>query len=208
MVRRDSVHLEELLLRALPHRWILGFVPYFPIFYAPLEAMRPSFVVVPDDMLADPRPFREVLRRIDVVRLDFPVVLNRHTKPIEDFAPGLDKRLQVRVRKGKVVACRIVLVGVEVREHVRDVYIVRATPRSTGVMRPHKRDSSPAEFVLLPIQPHRSVVNAVKRLYSAALRREVNGNLSAKRNGSRHDNQTRKLHFFICAVLYQKSPIE
>ena len=103
VVRRDAVEFEELFARPLPHGRVLRFVPDFPVSDVPAEAVRPALVVVADDMLADARPLREVLGRVDAVGLDLLEVLNGDSQTVEDLRAGFDDRLQVGVGEGEVV---------------------------------------------------------------------------------------------------------
>ena len=178
VVGRNAVKLEKLFARPRPHRRIFGLVPDFPVFYPPLETVRPALVVMAHDVFADARPFREVLGRMDIVGLHPPVVFDGDAETVVDLRARRHYGFQIRVGERKVIVLRIGLIRVEIRKHVRHVDEMRPSPRPVGVVRAHVRDSRLFVFpdlgrVGIP-QPHRRVVDAVHVLHRSGDLVEVN----------------------------------
>ena len=187
VLRRDLEELEELLLRAAPHpgqtrlppvHVDVRLVPDLPVLDVPLETVRPAPVVVTDDVLADPRPLGEVLGRPHVVALRG--VLDALAEAEERLGAGRAHVAQVGVGHGEVVALRVVLVRVEVREHRRDVgHVVAAVHDVLGrVVRARERDARGAVLgeVAVPrvgAAAHGAVVHGVHRLHRTAVGGEV-----------------------------------
>ena len=70
MLCSDGKKLIEFLGGAEPAFVVeVGLVPYLPIFYAPVTAVRPALVHVHDDVLTDDRPLVRVGGRQDAVML-------------------------------------------------------------------------------------------------------------------------------------------
>ena len=97
----------------------VGLVPDLPVDDPAVESVRPALVLVPDDVLADPRPLVKVLRGDCSVMFD--LVFDRGTEAVEDFGPGFLNRVEIGVGQGEVVGRRIILVGVKVRKDLVDV---------------------------------------------------------------------------------------
>ena len=126
--RRHVVEFAELPPRPAPHLVavvdeVVRLVPDFPVGDFVVEAVRPALGVVADDMLADARPLREVLRREDAVGgADASrVVLNGDAESEVWLHAIRDKRVEVKVREREVIAGGVVLVCLEVAKKVRDV---------------------------------------------------------------------------------------
>ena len=132
------------------------------------------------DVFAYTRPLGVVLRRIDVVCLDPPVVLDRDAEAVEEFASCRDDRFQVRVGVGEVVVRGVGFVRVEIRKHVWNIDIVRTAERVRGVVGAHERYSGGFEFILALLSVHSDgrVVHPVERLYRPAFGIEVDFNAS------------------------------
>ena len=177
MLGRRFVKFEELLLRALvPHAPVrLGFVPDFPVFDIPPETVGPSLVVVGDDVFADARPFRRILRRNYVVWLHFARPLDRRAQPVVRLHADLDHGLEIRIGEREVVVLRIVLVRVEIRKHVRNVDVMVKTVASGDIVQPAVRNAGLSELRLRLVvdfihrlMSDRRTVDAVQRLHLAA----------------------------------------
>lgn len=97
------VEIEKLLARALPHHFIFGLVPDFPILDIVFNAVCPTLCVVFDYALADFRPFEVVFGREYAVCLDVVVVFDCDAQAVEDFCIGFFKPFEVGVGKGEVV---------------------------------------------------------------------------------------------------------
>ena len=182
-----GVEFEVLFRRASPHRIVVRFIPYLPVFDIPLESVCPPFIVVTHDVLTDTRPFRWILRRIDIVGLDLVVILNRLAETEEDLHARVDDALEIAVRKREVVALRIILVSSEIREHIMDVHELSA-PCAEGVMRAHERDVRVMHLPLHVIEPNRRVVDAVELLHRTRHLAEVDDHRREHRDNQRIHN--------------------
>ena len=140
-----------------------------------------------DNVLADSRPLGVILRREGAEALDLEEVLDRHPKPVIWFYAICDKILHQDVRESEVVGFRIVLVGVEVTEYVRDVHehilpvpaanIVEARIRNACLQKIVVHSARRAQLRRLP--------NAMLRFHRAHNVFKVDRNFGGKRNPSR-----------------------
>ena len=188
---------------------VLRFVPDFPIGDLHLEPVRPALGVVADHVLADARPLREILGRVDVHRrvATRHEVLDRHAEAEERLGAVRVERLQERVRVGETVALRVVLVGVEVREEIRYINIETATEPAADVVQPRIRDSRLLEVVhhrpVAQRTDHRRLPYAVNALHRPDGLAEVNLHLRcvcAEGHG-RHSQETESDCFFHACSL-------
>ena len=62
IVYRGPVQFKELLAAAEPAVRVVGLIPYFPMSDVEMKAAGPAFIVMPDDMFADPGPFKRIGR--------------------------------------------------------------------------------------------------------------------------------------------------
>lgn len=90
VLRGDVVELVILLRRAGPHLVFVSrrlvsvrLVPDLPVLYAVFEAVCPAFIVVPYDVLTDPRPLVVVGRRVDPVRAYLLIIFDRDAETVD-----------------------------------------------------------------------------------------------------------------------------
>ena len=123
-------------------------------------AVGPSFVVMPDDVLADFRPFEVILRGIDVI-----LVLGGFdclAEPVQDFLPGVPRPFEDFVRIEEIIRGGIVHIGGKIPEDRTDIINVTSVAAGIqhGVMGAHIRNMRSLE----PIQVvyGRGVVSSVQ----------------------------------------------
>jgi len=68
-----------------------------------VKSIGPAVIVVPDDALANARPFLKIFRRSRPIRFDIVEILYRNSQSVENFTTGVDKVPQKNVRKSKIV---------------------------------------------------------------------------------------------------------
>ena len=138
MLCRRDIKIVELLLGAGPGAWIglpaviriveVRFVPDFPICDAHLVAIRPAFVIMTNDVLADLRPLLIVLRRINAI---FPgLVLDTLAESVKRLRPGLLHVQKHHVGIGEIIGLRRIYIRPEIREYLRNIDAVAAVLRS------------------------------------------------------------------------------
>src|SRR5271166_2088760 len=104
---RDLVKSIIFLRRPCPKIRDIGFVPYLPVFYVVVGAVRPTTVVVLDNVHTDLGPFLKVFGRIDMPWGQLGI-LRRGTEAVNDPDTERFDRLHVPVGLKKVVAVRLV----------------------------------------------------------------------------------------------------
>ena len=126
MARRHAQKFAELFGGSRPlsvHRAVgitaVGLVPDLKVFDIIMMTVRPALVIVADDVLADPCPFRKILRRL-VVKTEISL-LHAGAETVDDIRSAFLDLLDIIVGKRKIVACGIVLVRIEIAENARDI---------------------------------------------------------------------------------------
>ena len=103
-------------------------VPNLPILDIPVEAIRPSLIVMANDMFTNHCPLVEILWGIHAVFLD--PMLNGLAKPVEGLRPRSTDILQIFVRQGEIITFGILGIRLEIREDASDVHGV---PSAVGM---------------------------------------------------------------------------
>ena len=184
VARRHGVQFAELRKRAAPLLVldgvlpVVGLVPDFPVGDLPSEAVCPALGVVADHVLADARPLRVVLRRIDAVRLYLAVVLDGHAQAEPRLHAVGDQGGQHLVRVQEVVVRRVVFVRVEIGEDVRDVHHVVTAVRNAApdVVQARIRNArllQVAEQLVVAQAQQRRLADCVHRLHRPHVLREI-----------------------------------
>ena len=98
---------------------VVRFFPHAPVTDPQVHTIRPSFVVMTDDIQADPRPFFRIGRRQDLVM--FPAVFDVFTQTDLQFCAAGCRQLEIVVRRFEIVVPRIVFIRMEQRKDLRNI---------------------------------------------------------------------------------------
>lgn len=102
-------------------------------------AVRPAFVVVTDDMFADPCPLFGIGGRRGAVGFDLCLIFDGDAEAEERFAPRFVECFHQFVGKGKVIGCGKGLVSRKIAENVRNIHIAESAVRSADVVQAYDR---------------------------------------------------------------------
>ena len=178
----NLVHRIKLFLRAVPHlvfgivASVIRLVPDLPILNTVFVAVCPALVIVPDNMLADARPLRIVLRRKDAIGLDIVVILDGFAEAEDRGAICFHQGRNENIREGEIIGCGIGFVRMKITEHVMDIHEAIATVNAANVMQTGIGDRGLREIMEKHIAhaEHRGLTN---RVHSADL---ANGIIKVK----------------------------
>ena len=160
---RHSIKVKIFLHGPGPHGRIFRFVPDFPVGDAQFHAVRPAFIVVPNDPCTDRCPLVVVRRRRDPVGFDLVVIFNGHAQPVKGFDPGIRQRFQVGIGECKVIRCRVFRICVKIGKNVRDIHIMSPAPHTGGIVQTAVGDPGVCQFRQGAVQSDRAVVDPVQR---------------------------------------------
>jgi hypothetical protein len=114
---------------------VFGLIPDFPIVNVEVEAVRPTLVVMADDMLTNSRPLSVILGRVDAICLDMGLILNRDSQSEIRLHTVFYEALNQFIGKCKIVGRRIVFIGIKVSENIGNIDIAVAAKCSSYVMK-------------------------------------------------------------------------
>ena len=131
MSRRDLEKFIKFCRGAAPAALVRGIiriqvrlVPDFPVLNVVLKSVRPTFIVVSNNVFANHRPLFEVWRRKRVVL--FRPMLNGGAETVIRFRACIQRVLNKNIRQQKVVVRRIFRICIEITENVGNIHAVRS----------------------------------------------------------------------------------
>ena len=126
----NVVKLAVLRNGARPHlivarRAVVRLIPDFPVLNIQMEAIRPAFIKVANDMFANDSPLMKVLGRN--CSMFFDLMLNRLAQPEERFGSGIQADQNGFIGARKIIRSRITGISVKIGENARDIVAERTS---------------------------------------------------------------------------------
>ncbi len=100
-----------------------------------MKALGPAFIVVADDVLADPCLFVEICRWMDIIGVDAPVILDGDAQTVNRLAARLAKGSKKPVGKIEIIGGGVIFISGEIRKYCRDIHKMPAK-KPAGIMEP------------------------------------------------------------------------